>query len=207
MIYLFLLPVILLSIALHELSHGFVAYLFGDTTAKEAGRLTLNPLAHIDLVGTLIVPFLLIVTVGVPFGWAKPVPINPYMLKNPKVNMIWIAAAGPLANIFLAFVAIQLLGVSAIKAIDVVKVLLAYMVVLNVALACFNILPVPPLDGSKVLAGLLPRRQAIAFARLESYGLLIVGVLIYMGFVGKWLRVSTQYVLHFLGVEDITVLL
>ena len=193
------LPV-LAAIILHEIAHGVVANWLGDSTAKDAGRLTLNPLPHIDPFGTVLLPLLLIVAHSpFLFGYARPVPVNFGNLRHPKRDMILVAAAGPLTNITLAVLSAGLLkslidlhasphspatGIAA--AIVTPIALMAYnSVVFNVVLAVFNLLPILPLDGGRVLTGLLPLRQAIAFSRLERYGMMIVLMLMMTNVIGK----------------------
>jgi Zn-dependent protease len=183
-------PVILLAVILHEVAHGWVAYQLGDPTAAERGRLTLNPLPHIDPIGTVILPILLAVS-GMPvFGWAKPVPVNFAQLREPRRDMVKVALAGPLTNIVLAVVCavgLNLFGASAGSRSYFVEVGLAG-VVINVSLAVLNLVPILPLDGGRILAGLLPRPQAVAFARLEPYGLIILMVLLYTGTLTQLIR-------------------
>ena len=172
---LLIAPPILLALTFHEYAHAYVAYKYGDDTAKQNGRLTLNPLAHLDLFGTIMI-FL------VHFGWAKPVPVNPYNLRNPRKNMLWISTAGPLMNMVLAFISGVLLRL--IVAIGGVPDLLIIMVVMslriNLALAIFNILPIPPLDGSKILLGLLPVKYHDKIYFLERYGpFILIGLIIF----------------------------
>jgi len=186
---------ILIAITFHEVSHGYVAYRLGDPTAKFVGRLTLNPLAHIDPVGTILLPLMLIVlTHGqFVFGYAKPVPINPMNFTNPRKGMAISAAAGPITNLLLAFLSVVimkaiLLPLEALSPESFAETVLRPFVmifnssvVINVVLASFNMIPIPPLDGGRVLVGLLPHRQATSFSRIEPFGFIIVLILIYTG--------------------------
>jgi len=185
---------ILIAIILHEVSHGFVAYKLGDDTAKVMGRLTLNPIAHIDIFGTILMPFILILMHSpFVFGYAKPVPINPFNFKNPKRDMAISAAAGPLTNMGLAVISLlllkyALLPFTAIADQDIVmrifepiKEMLLFSITINVILASFNLIPVPPLDGGRVLMGLLSHKHADALGRIEPYGMIVVLVLIMTG--------------------------
>ncbi len=158
------------AVILHECAHGWVALKFGDPTAKLLGRLTLNPLKHIDPIGTIVVPIITKLALGFPFGWAKPVPVNFANLRNPKQNMIFVALAGPAVNIVLAVVASFFISFS--------PNLFTLAVVINLFLATFNMIPIPPLDGSRVVAGLLPAHLARKYLYLEPFGFIIVLVLL-----------------------------
>lgn len=174
----------LMAITCHEVSHGFVADRLGDRTARLMGRLTLNPLKHLDLFGTLMI-FL----VGI--GWAKPVPVNFHNLKNPKRDMIWVAGAGPVTNFVLALVsALVMRGLAALGTgipdgsplqtfLDPLVLMAAFSVYINLLLCIFNLIPVPPLDGGRVAVGLLPYRQAEMLARVEPYGMIIIILLVF----------------------------
>jgi Zn-dependent protease len=175
----------LMAITCHEVSHGFVADKLGDNTARSMGRLTLNPLKHLDIVGTLMV-----FIIGI--GWAKPVPVNFNNLRNPKRDMIWVAAAGPVTNFCLAFLSAMLMrGIVAAAErsgdafpletfIEPIVMMLAFSIYINLLLAIFNLIPVPPLDGGRVAVGLLPYRQSAAFARIEPFGMIIILALIFL---------------------------
>ena len=162
------------AFTIHEFAHGWVALKLGDPTAKYSGRLTLNPLKHIDPIGTVLIPVLLYITHSpFIFGWAKPVPINFLRLGNPKKDIIWVGLAGPMANIILAIIIGTIFRMNI--AIDInLFVMLRTLGILNLVLAVFNLIPIPPLDGSRVLLGLLPNNLARSYARIEPFGMFIL---------------------------------
>ncbi|MCA3217911.1 MAG: site-2 protease family protein [Burkholderiales bacterium] len=194
-ITVYALPV-LFAITLHEAAHGYVARMFGDKTAWLAGRITLNPIKHVDLVGTIAVPLLILAAAklmgapGLLFGWAKPVPVNFANLRRPKRDMIWVAAAGPGSNLFMAILwAISLtvqdsLGLRE----EFFQAMAVAGVQVNLVLMALNLLPVPPLDGGRIVTGILPNKLAYRFAQLEPYGLIILVVLLVTGTLGFFIR-------------------
>lgn len=187
-------PPFAIAIILHEIAHGYVAYKLGDPTAKLLGRLTLNPIKHIDPLMSVIIPALLIFS-GSPiiFGGAKPVPVNILNLKNPKRDMAWVAVAGPITNFVLALICY--LAFISLRHLEIVLHLLPTMLVviiaswafhgvlINLVLGLFNLLPVPPLDGGRIMVGILPQKLARQYSQLERYGMLIVIALLYTGVV------------------------
>jgi len=183
------LPV-LMAIVLHEVAHGWVADKLGDNTARFMGRLTLNPLKHIDPIGTIVIPVTLLV-MGSPFlfGYAKPVPINFGKLNNPKRDMIWVALAGPLTNLLLAVLSALVLAVainlpaSAAWVAEPLGLMCQASIIINKVLFIFNLLPLPPLDGGRVAVGLLPGPMAYQLSRIEPYGFLIIVALLLLGFL------------------------
>ena len=181
------LPILFFSIIIHEYAHGYIACRNGDDTAYLLGRLTFNPLKHIDMVGSVIVP-LFCYFAGLPlFGWAKPVPVNPYRLNNVRNDMAKVAFAGPAANLILAVISVLVLKLAVLFMpgnLIMIKALF-YTVFINVFLALFNLMPVPPLDGSKILVRFLPDDLAVRYMRLERYGMLIVVILIISGVFSK----------------------
>lgn len=180
------LPV-LFAITVHEVAHGWVANRYGDPTARMMGRLTLNPVKHIDPIGTILVPGLMLLMGGIVFGWAKPVPVNQENLREPRKHMMIVAVAGPGANLLMAllWVLVIWLGFAVMSMSQPIGIGIAAMgqagIIINVVLMVLNMLPVPPLDGSRVVSGLLPPKMAWQYNQIEPYGLIIVLVLLVTG--------------------------
>jgi len=205
---------LVIAITFHEAAHGFVAHHFGDNTAWERGRVSFNPLKHIDPFGTLLLPAVLLFSHSpFLFGYAKPVPVNFRGLRNPRLDMVWVALAGPATNIVLALcaaAAFHLIEYLPANAVQWVADNLKNALVINVVLAIFNMLPIPPLDGGRVAVGLLPDMLAVPLSRLEPFGMLIlIGILIILPMAGSQLglnldvisailRASTGYVIRLL---------
>ncbi len=199
------LPVIL-AITLHEAAHGYVARYFGDLTAHAQGRISLNPMRHIDPMGTIVVPLVLFtlskltVGTGFLFGWAKPVPVNFGNLRRPKYDMLWVAAAGPGANLFMAFLwaLVMKLGLSMPDS-ELSKPMLLMGeagIEINVILMVLNLLPLPPLDGGRMAVSLLPHRLAHHFARIEPYGFMILLLLLFTGMLGTIIGPSIMFTIQ-----------
>jgi Zn-dependent protease len=198
-IVVWILPVIF-AITVHEVAHGWVAKKYGDNTASMLGRLTLNPIKHIDLFGTLIIPGLLLITgTGFIFGWAKPVPVDPRNFKNPRQDMAIVALAGPVSNLLMAvgWALIARLGVTIGAQTEAISLPLIYTgiagISINLVLAMLNLLPIPPLDGSRILSGILPNYWAWQYNRLERFGFVILLVLLYT----RVLNLILEYPLYF----------
>jgi Zn-dependent protease len=184
-----LVSVIVPSVILHEVAHGFVAKLFGDDTASRAGRLTLNPIAHVDPFGTVILPFILSLTGVGAFGYAKPVPVNPHKLRNPRQHSLYVSLAGPATNLALALVSALLLRtvfradlhrVLFISDLPLVPQLVLWLGFMNVVLAVFNLLPIPPLDGSALVERVLPRHWWPTWLKYRQYGFGILLILVFL---------------------------
>lgn len=200
---LLIATILFFAVVVHEYAHGWVAYKLGDPTAKLAGRLTLNPVMHIDPVGTIFLPGVLIALrlLGLNtflFGWAKPIPVNFSRLNNPRRDMMLVGMAGPAVNVILAVVASQLTRFP--MSLDVYKFVEA-AVFINLLLATFNMIPVPPLDGSRLVMGLLPRQLAVPYSQLERYGILIVMAFIYMGVLDAVVLPIVEWAGRLLGVQ------
>ena len=200
-IVIYAIPIIF-AITVHEASHGYVAKYFGDMTAYQEGRITLNPIKHIDLFGTILLPALTVALGGILFGWAKPVPVNFARLRNPKRDMLWVAAAGPASNLVMAVFWAFVIKFS-ISAPEAIAYPLALMgkagVSINIVLMVLNLLPLPPLDGGRIAASLLPDNLARPFSELERYGFIILIVLLFTGVLSKILDpfISAAYSLIF----------
>ncbi|HLY22557.1 MAG TPA: site-2 protease family protein [bacterium] len=183
------LAAVLVAATFHEFAHAFVADRLGDPTPRALGRLSLNPLVHLDLLGTLF-----FVVFG--FGWARPVPVNPRHFADPRRGMLQVALAGPLANITLAFVVGALLKVPDLPGGPLAAEVLSALIWINVILALFNLIPIPPLDGSRILESLLVGRQALTYSRLQPYGTLLLLVLLYTGVVGRIMLPAARWLYH-----------
>lgn len=180
---------LVLAITLHEAAHAYVADMKGDDTARLLGRISLNPIVHIDLFGTILIPFLMFMTTGFIFGYAKPVPVNAYQLRHPKQDMAWVAAAGPGMNLALAVVSGLLYrsiegGILSSQEPGVYQIMLLGMlhfsVTINLWLMAFNLIPIPPLDGGRVLVGLLPEESSRWVRQIEPYGMAVITLLVFV---------------------------
>lgn len=199
---LILIPGLLIAITFHEIAHGMSAYMLGDSTAKKAGRLSLNPLVHIDLLG-----FILLFTVG--FGWAKPVPINSFFFKNRKKDTFIVSLAGPLTNILLALISTVITAILIKLNTNFILIIISrYIIRFNIVLGIFNLLPFPPLDGSKIVASLLPVKYEIRFYKYEKYLYIVLIILVVTNTINKILgplvliadNILAKLVMHLLNI-------
>ena len=202
-IVLWAVPVVF-AITLHEAAHGYVAKAFGDRTAEMLGRITLNPLRHIDPIGTVLVPAMLYLTAGPQFvfGWAKPVPVNFGNLRHPKRDMLWVAAAGPLANFAMPvlWTVVLRLALGEVSAASQGLALMARIgISVNLVLMALNLLPIPPLDGGRIAVSLLPGRLSAAYARVEPFGFLVIVVLMFTPLLGTLIRPVRDFGAWLLG--------
>ena len=184
---------LLYSIILHELAHGWVAYKMGDSTAKWLGRLSLNPIKHLDPIGTIM-----LFVFG--FGWAKPVPVNFNNLRDERKGIIFVSAAGIVANIILAFFSFLLLRLLTPTPFGILYTILYYFAQINIMLAAFNLIPIPPLDGSKILMGFLSRRAQYSLERIEPYGMFIIIALLYLGVLNPLIAFLRHAILGVIGI-------
>lgn len=199
--FIFSFGLLVIAMTVHEFAHGWVAYKAGDNTAKHSGRLTLNPLAHIDPVWTILVPLSLFLSSGgrFMFGAAKPVPINYWALRNPRRDIILIGASGPIANLIFAFLLSLLIRFAPLTAL--IHSVFLNLFLINVVLGVFNLMPIPPLDGSRIIMGLLPRELSRLYSSIESYAFVILIILSMSGFFGRILWPVVGYVASLMGVS------
>jgi Zn-dependent protease len=193
---------ILFAITLHEAAHGWVANKLGDPTAKNLGRITLNPIKHIDPVGTIVVPLFLATVSPFVLGWAKPVPVEPRYFKSPLLDMALVAVAGPASNFFMAciwamFIQLAFLSLEQSQLLSFLAEMGEKGIIINIVLMVLNLLPIPPLDGGRVVAGILPPKLAIPYMQLERFGMIIILLLLVSGILGK---VMWPVVVHFVNI-------
>ena len=197
---LFSLLIFLIAVVIHEYAHGWVACKLGDPTAKYAGRLTLNPLAHIDPMGTVFLPLMLVLMRSpIVVGWAKPVPVNFSLLRRPKQDMFWVSIAGIAANIASAFIFSFLLKLGLFPGNSYGWLFLNYAIYINLVLAVFNAVPVPPLDGSKIVMAILPPKLAYSYIQTERFGFFILIALLWLGLLDKVIWPVVIYLARILG--------
>jgi Zn-dependent protease len=185
---------VLFAITVHEAAHGYVARMFGDNTAYVLGRVTLNPVKHIDPLGTIVIPIAMVLMTGFMFGWAKPVPVDWGSLRHPKRDMIWVAAAGPGVNLVMAIVWALVYRVLAAAGVqeDYFYLVAQAGISVNLVFMALNLLPIPPLDGGRIVSGILPTRLSLAYSRVEPYGLILLLVLMFTGALSFFLRPLQQ---------------
>ncbi len=191
-LFIILAALLLYSVIAHEVAHGWVAYLFGDDTAMRAGRLSLNPMLHLDPIGTIA-----LFIIG--FGWAKPVPVDYSRLKNFRLGLICVSLAGCLTNILIATVALFLLSLGTFNSNPLAVTLLSIVARINIILGSLNLIPIPPLDGSKIVMGLLPRSGQIALVRFERYGLFLLMILLFTGLLNPVIMFMQNLILGMIG--------
>lgn len=196
---------ILFAITLHEAAHGWVANKLGDPTAKQLGRITVNPIKHIDPMGTVVVPLFLAMISPFVMGWAKPVPVDPRYFKSPLLDMALVAVAGPVSNFVMAcfwamFIQLVLLSLEQSQLLVFLTEMGKNGIIINIVLMVLNLLPIPPLDGGRVVAGILPPKLAIPFMQLERFGMIIILLLLVSGILGK---ILWPIVMHFIKIIGI----
>lgn len=192
-LFIILAVLLLYSVIAHEAAHGLVAYLFGDDTAKRSGRLTLNPISHLDPMGTFMLFF-------VGFGWARPVPVNYYNLRNFRAGLIFVSLAGCLTNILIAIIAMFLLQFQGVSSNPAFSIILSIVVRINIILGGFNLIPIPPLDGSKILMGFLPEDAQRSLASLEPYGFFIIAILLFTGLLNPVIGFMQNLIYGLIGI-------
>jgi len=203
--YVLQLSVLFFSVIIHEVAHGYIAYKRGDSTAKQLGRLTLNPLPHIDILGSIVLPLILMISNMPIFGWAKPVPVNPARLYNPKRDMLLVSLSGSMANFALAIAAA--LGMFLIRNFatsDMPVLIPAYQIlqtilIINIVLPVLNLMPIPPLDGSRVIYYLLPTNLAVKYDSISPYGFFIIFALLFTGILWKIISPVIYFLIALLG--------
>jgi Zn-dependent protease len=178
--------IFIMAVVVHEYAHGYTAFLYGDSTAFDSGRLTLNPIVHLDLMGSFILPFTLII-LGAPVvvGWAKPVPVNFSNLHNPKKDMIWVALSGPIVNVLLAILFAIPIRLNIFPWSSFLGKVCFHGIIINLILAIFNMIPIPPLDGSRIVTGLLPWKYVFRYSKLEPFGFIILFLMLYCGLLDE----------------------
>ncbi|MFH1867663.1 MAG: site-2 protease family protein [Candidatus Omnitrophota bacterium] len=193
--------VLAFAITIHEFAHGWVAYKCGDPTAKYMGRLSLNPIRHIDPFGTIILPIILVTLHLPPIGWAKPVPVNFNSLKNPKRDMLLVGLAGPAANFLMALCLSLFLKIFPILIATLFGQLFVFGIIINVVLGVFNLIPIPPLDGSRIITALLPWKYVPIYNKIQPYGFVLIIFLLWSGVLRNIVSVVVYFVIKFLGIE------
>ena len=195
----FIIVFVFFSVVCHEIAHGYVALKLGDPTAYKMGRLTFNPVPHIDLVGTILLPaFLLISNSPILLAWAKPVPVNPGFFKNPKTGMMWVALAGPATNFAIAIILTLFLHLAGSILPSILVHSLAMAALMNIVLMVFNLLPIPPLDGSRIVARFLDGQALYNYRKLERFGIFIVFGLLYLGVISSILYPALNFAVRHL---------
>lgn len=197
------LPALFFSIIIHEFAHGYTAYKRGDDTAYLSGRLTLNPVSHIDMIGTIILPGISLITGAPLIGWAKPVPVNPYRMNDPYRDMVWVASSGPISNILLSLLSVSVLNLMFVLGLHKIMFFLPliymfqYMVYINLMLGFFNLLPVYPLDGGQIVLNILPYKYREIYEKILPYGMYIVIFLVVSGLIKFWIILPTNLMIKF----------
>ncbi len=203
--YVLQLSVLFFSVIIHEVAHGYIAYKRGDSTAKQLGRLTLNPVSHIDIFGSILLPLVLLIANAPVFGWAKPVPVNPARLYKPKTDMLWVSLAGCAANFLLAIAAaLGMLLIRNFATSDMSVLIPAYQIlqtilIINIVLPVLNLIPIPPLDGSRIVYYLLPTELAVKYDSISPYGFFIIFALLFTGILWKIISPVIYFLIALLG--------